>query len=491
MTRSFFLKWFVIALSARLVLLTALFLSAQKHFPERFEGVAFVQNDCQYFLDPVDMYFERGQLELEARKGIPFAGRMPGYSAPYFLLRLVFEREAALNLLMILQILLSAAAVVAIAWLASQWFSGKYVFAGVFILMLFSFHLFVFDFFTLAESLSVSAFCFFLYFIHCFCLSQKKSHLVWAGFFMAWLIFLRPFAAALLILIPAFLMTEYLRKRISFIQVIKSGLIFILPVLVFDLAWVYRNFNALGKFIPLETSITESYGERGAYRTSAVAIRRLIFSWGGETGEFYSGSEAEWFHYTPLSEADLYEFKPHVFNASFTKDSLLTLKKIFNMSIDSTLNGNKLDSLNKLAASIAYRWAEEYKSKNKIRYYVLNPLKRFKNLLSSNATMLIPFPAFSQMNLTEKGIKVFSMLLYYLITLSGMAGTWCYLVAHRFKNPATAIAALAPWVLIAAIVIASDIMQFRYILAATPVWIVFSVYFAELLLKRLRRNPSL
>lgn len=161
------------------------------------------------------------------------------------------------------------------------------------------------------------------------------------------------------------------------------------------------------------------------------------------------------------------------------------------MSIDSTLNGNKLDSLNKLAASIAYRWAEEYKSKNKIRYYVLNPLKRFKNLLSSNATMLIPFPAFSQMNLTEKGIKVFSMLLYYLITLSGMAGTWCYLVAHRFKNTATAIAALAPWVLIAAIVIASDIMQFRYILAATPVWIVFSVYFAELLLKRLRRNPSL
>lgn len=475
----------------RLTLLAVLFISARKYFPERLQGPAFVQNDCQYFLDPVDVYFERGQMELQAREGIPFAGRMPGYAAPYFLVRLIFDRETALGLLMIFQILLSASAVVLISWLASQWFNGKHVFTGVFILLLFSFHLLTFDFFTLAESFSVSSFCFFLYFIHRFYNSDKNSHLLWAGFFMSWLIFLRPFAATLLILIPVYLMAEWLRKKISFKQVITSGLIFILPFLVFESVWIYRNYKALGKFIPLETSITESYGERGAYRTSAVAIRQLIFAWGGETGEFYRGSEAEWFHYTDIAHADEYVFKPYVFNASFTKDSLIALKLIFNLSLDSMLSDSEKDSFNLLAASIATRWANQYRSDNALRYYLLNPAKRFISLMKSNATMLIPFPAFSQMNLMEKGIKVFSMLLYYMITLSGIIGTLLYLFTHRFRNPVTAIAALAPWVLIATIVIASDIMQFRYILAATPVWIVFSVYFAELFVKRLRRTPSL
>lgn len=490
MTRSFFLKWFSIALLVRLILLAVIFFSAKKHFPERLEGLAFVQNDCQYFLDPVDIYFERGQMELQAREGIPFAGRMPGYSAPYFLLRLIFERQTALSLLMVLQMLMGAAAVVVMAWLASQWISNTF-FLPVFIAMLLSFHLFTFDFFTLAESFAVSTICLLLYYLHRFHHTGKNFHLIAAGFFMAWLIFLRPFAATLLILIPIFLAAEFLSKKIKLTQVITYGLIFMLPFLVFETAWIYRNYKALGKFVPLETSITESYGERGAYRTSAVAIRQLIFSWGGETGEFYQGSEAAWFHFTDERKANEYVFKPHVFHAGFTKDSLLALKRIFNLSIDSALSENQKDSLNMLAASIACRWADEYKSKNKARYYLLNPLKRFKSLMTSNATMLIPFPGFSQMNLLEKGIKIFSMLLYYSITITGMIGTWLYLLTHRFKNSVPAIAALAPWVLIATIVIASDIMQFRYILAASPVWIVFSVYFAELFVKRLRRNPSL
>ncbi len=490
MTRSFFLKWFFVAVLARMVLLSAILYSAKKHFPERFEGIAFVQNDCQYFLDPVDVYFERGQMELQTREGIPFAGRMPGYAAPYFLIRLIFDRESALSLLMIIQILFGAVSVVVMAWLASQWFSMKF-FLPVFLITLFSFHLLAFDFFTLAESFAVTAFCLLLYFIHRFHHSGKIFPLITAGFFMAWLIFLRPFAATLLILMPVYLIAELLRKKISFIQVISYGLIFILPFLVFESAWIYRNYKALGKFVPLETSITESYGERGAYRTSAVAIRQLIFSWGGETGEFYQGSEAEWFHYTKMANADDYEFRPYVFKASFTRDSLIELKRIFNLSIDSSLAENQLDSLNMLAASMAHRWADEYKSKNKARYYLINPLNRFKSLITSNATMLIPFPAFSQMNLIEKGIKVFSMLLYYFITLAGMTGSLIYLLKHRFSHPVIAIAAVSPWVLLLTIVFASDIMQFRYILAASPVWIVFSVYFAELLLRRLRRNLSL
>jgi hypothetical protein len=110
--------------------------------------------------------------------------------------------------------------------------------------------------------------------------------------------------------------------------------------------------------------------------------------------------------------------------------------------------------------------------------------------MTSNATMLIPFTAFSRMNLLEKIIKIFSVLLYYLLTVSGMAGSCIYLFKNGFGKPVPALAALAPWILIFTIVLASDIMQFRYILAAIPVWAVFSVYLAELMLKKLRIKLS-
>lgn len=471
-------------------MLTIIFISAKNHFPERIEGLAFVQNDCEYFLDPVDVYFERGQMELRSREGIPFAGRMPGYAAPYFVLRLFFQRETALSLLIMLQIFLSAAAVVIMAWLASQWFSNRRYFLPVLLILLFSFHLFVFDFFTLSESLAVSAFCFFLYYLHRYQESSKHAALLQSGFFMAWLIFLRPFTTTLLILFPLLLLVNYLKHQLSMHSLLKAGLLFLIPFFVFEAAWVYRNYRVLGKWVPLETSITESYGERGAYRTSAVAIRKLISAWGGQTGEFYAGSEAEWFHHTEMEKADDYVFKPHVFKATFNKDSLLELKKIFNMSIDSTLSDAEKDSLNMLAAETALRWADDYRSKNPLRFYMINPLKRLSYLMTSNATMLIPFPAFSRMNLLEKIIKIFSVLLYYLLTVSGTAGSCIYLFLNGFGKPVPALAALAPWILIFTIVLASDIMQFRYILAATPVWAVFSVYLAELMLKKLRIKLS-
>ncbi|MCC6384149.1 MAG: hypothetical protein LC117_08310 [Bacteroidia bacterium] len=467
------LRWFLAAFLLRVFLLSLVIFSASRQFPDRMQGLVFYQDDYDFFLLPVEHYFEHGVMDYKGKPGVPFAGRMPGYMVPYYLLRLLANKTIAINLLIIFQIILSAMSVVVLSTLAVRLFKDQRAFLPVFLLILLSFHLFVFDLFTLTESFSVSAFCFFLFFSYRFYEKRRHRDALLAGLFMAWAVFLRPFMGTLLILFPLLML---LMKGFSLKSWLRYSIIFSLPFIVFEAAWITRNYIRLHRFIPLETSLTESYGEYGAYRKSAIAVRQLIYAWGGETGEFYQGSEAEWFHFTPLEKAREFRFKSSIFDSGITVDSLIELKRIFNASLDTLhLNAAELEANNILAASIAQRWADRFRQHNPVRYYLVNPVIRFFSLLKSNATMLIPFPPFSKMALWQKGIKLFAMLLYYLILSAGFLGMLVFLFRDRGRSPYLMMLFISIWLLLFTVIAASSIMQFRYILPATPVWILFAV----------------
>src|SRR6185436_4269021 len=205
-----------------------------------------------------------------------------------------------------------------------------------FVLLAISSHTAIFDIYSLSESFSVSAISFFVYFIFKYFEQRKISHLLLSGFFITWAIFLRPFLGTMLVIFPLALLV-YDRRNFSIPVFIKTCFLFFLPFIICESTWVYRNFAVLKKFVPLETSLTESYGEMGAYRTSAISVRQLIDSWGGESAEFAAGKEGDWFHHVSNEKAGDYVFDDYVFNSTFTKDSLLHLKRIFNASIDSML----------------------------------------------------------------------------------------------------------------------------------------------------------
>lgn len=467
------LPWVLLVLSVRIIIIAFFIQSSKTVCPERLvNGFILKQNDYKYFLAPVDQYFENGVFQVPDDPGRVFAGRMPGYSAPYFLSQSVFEKETALTILILLQVLLGAISVYLVAYMAWKILgSGKAFFIAI-VLFGLNAPLVVFDVFTLAESFAISSVCFFMFFIYKYFSSRQRKYILLAGLFAGWSIFLRPFLGLLLLSFPlAILICE--RKKYSFRQIIWISFLFGLPFITFESLWIYRNYNMLGKFIPLETSLTESYGERGKYRTSAISIRKLIQSWGGETGEYYEGSEAHWFHEVPEAEARNYTFALYVFNSKFNYDSLLHLKRIFNASIDTSFTQHENDSLNMLASETALRYAEQYKQDNSLRFHLINPVKRAGRLVFSNATRLLPLPHFSNMNIAEKAIKLFSLFISYFIIVFGLVGLF-FLVIKRIKSPLIFILSFVPLSLIFTLVFFSDIIEFRYFLASFPAFIIFT-----------------
>lgn len=480
--------WIPAALVIRITILLVFISSSRTVFPERIIGcIGIRQNDYAYFLGPVDEYFKTGIFQYEQKPGQSFAGRMPGYSAPYMLLRFVFPRETALCILFALQIVLGACCVYLLSLVAESFLSSRSAFLLTFVISAVSMHTAVFDLFSLTESFSVSAICLFLFFGMRFLKKQENSDLFLSGLFAAWAVFLRPFLGTILILMP--IIIAYREKSLFHLRkVVVPSFIFALPFLVFESAWIYRNYVSLGRFIPLETPITESYGERGSYRTSAISIRSLILSWGGESGEFYDGSEAAWFHNMHGAEAEAYRFRPHVFNSVFTRDSLEQLKKDFNMSVDSSMTEQQKDSLNMLASATALRYAESYRNDNLFRYYLLNPLIRAGQLVLSNGTRLMPLPPFPEMSLFQKGIKLFYFALYYLVTVGGFAGMVMYFIRKRKVTPEYLLLALPPLFVIVTMVCYSSILEFRYFITGYPILVVFLTSLALVISHRYHPN---
>ncbi|MEO5569829.1 MAG: glycosyltransferase family 39 protein [Bacteroidia bacterium] len=476
--------WVSAALIIRICILTFFLHAAKQAFPEKSIGfVGLKQNDYEYFLGTVDQYFEKGMFQYEFSPGKPFAGRMPGYSAPYMLFRfLVSSKETALFLLFSLQILLGAISVYLISRIAEKIFQSSKAFLYSFILLAVSAHTAIFDVYSLSESFSVSAICFFLYYIFKYFEERKAVYLLLSGFFITWAFFLRPFLGTLLILFPLALIL-YERKNLSVSKFITTCFLFFIPFVICESAWIYRNFVVMKKFIPLETSLSESYGEMGAYRTSAISIRHLIQAWGGVDMEFEGGSEANWFHVTPLAQANDYIFPTFAFNASFNKDSLIQLKKIFNASVDTSLTAVERDSLNMLASAIALRYTDDYRSKNMFRYYFINPVKRFYRLLFTNTTGMLPMTPFNQMNLLQKMVKLFYFSLYLFVTIAGTIGMTLFFFSQKKLTAPAFILVIFPW-LVALTLNMYGVSGFRYFVNTYPVFIVFMVFLIITIINR-------
>lgn len=478
--KSFF--WISTAILIKSVLLSFFIWQSHRLTPESVKhGIVIMQNDYYMFLHPVDTYLKTGVFTLDGIK--TFAGRMPGYSAPYFLLRCIFSQPTALLLLILIQVLLDALSVYLLAKLALLLLKQARYFYIAFFIAAISTYTSIFDVFTLAESFAVSAAVFFLYYLYIAIEKENRIQLAWAGFFLTWLIFLRPFLGLLIVVVPLVIFIRIWKLESLKMAVIK-GAIFVLPFCIAESIWIIRNYTMLHKFIPLETALDESYGKYGAYRSSAIAIRQLISAWGGETGEFYDQSEASWFHNAKGKEIAAYEFKPHVFNAGFSKDSLIQLKKWFDESASPEFTDAQKDSLNALAEQTATRYKRDYEQHNKARVIFLNPFIRLQKLVFSNPNMSMPLPKFSKMNMLEKGIKLFYIALYFVVIISGLIAAILMWIKKEYTWFWLILISVPVSITLAIIFNPLSIISNRYFLCAYPALMLFGIYLLSIIQTR-------
>ncbi|HXP51252.1 MAG TPA: hypothetical protein VN922_14940, partial [Bacteroidia bacterium] len=123
----------------------------------------FVKDDYMFFFDPVDNFFRTGTFGYYGN--VPFTGRMPGYSAVYFLFRLIFSQQLAAYCVVGLQFLLSSISVYVLALTSYKIFESRRAFYITYCLYVLAVFPGFFDFIIVAESFSVSALIFALFFL--------------------------------------------------------------------------------------------------------------------------------------------------------------------------------------------------------------------------------------------------------------------------------------------------------------------------------------
>jgi Alg9-like mannosyltransferase family len=462
-------KWILIALAIKIVLITYLILQAKgTEYEHKFIApLVLKSSDYGYFIKPVENYFETGVF-FYIDKEHPFAGRMPGYWLSYFLLRFIFSPHYAIILMSILQILLSAISVYALARAAEIVSGRKKIFQIVFWIYAFNLYTISFDIQTQSESMAISCASFLLYFISKYFFERKSnSILFWAGFFTAWLIFLRPFMGFMILLMPCILFFYNYKgiNKNSFKQAFVAIFIFCFSFILIETTWIVRNYLMLKEFIPLESNITQSYGK--VYSKPWIKIRGFIKTVGENPAYFEPGTMAEWYRNTIDVNENKYEFNSNVFkNVSYTKDSLIELKRNYNIFY-ATKNDSIENYYEKLCINAAIRYSEEYKANNKINYYVLYPIKRCKMFIFNSGSSYLLLPPFAQMNWHQRLVKLFTSFYYYLVLVSSFIAL--IVALYRKKYNAFNISLFSSiFVLILIIVFYADIQENRYFMPVFP-----------------------
>ncbi len=248
----------------------------------RLGYIAVYDGDTFSYLGAMDNLLQQGKYFFWNGARDVYAGRMPYYGAPYFLLRLFLDKSAAYDVIVVFQIFFDALATVVFARLCFSLTPRKSVFWLGFLIYFGSFNAFIWSVILNTESLSISFPVFFLYFLHLFWTKGKWSNAFAAAVFLALMTVLKPY---LVLLYPAFFLGVLLKDgKIENLSAVKSAVrrlfILSLPLLILLTPWIVRNAIVLNRFIPAQENIYAGYN----YSKAFLALDAFAGAWGGALG---------------------------------------------------------------------------------------------------------------------------------------------------------------------------------------------------------------
>lgn len=441
----------------------------------------FVKDDYGYFFSPVDNYFKTGHYTY--LDGVPFTGRLPGYSMVYFIFRLFFNQHISLFLIVGLQFLLSTVSVYVLSLISYFIFNNnKRCFHITYWLYILGVFPGFFDFFIIAESLSVSSLIFSIFYLTKYIkVEAKNRYLIFSGLFLAWTIYLREYTGLLMLLFPLVFGCYLLfTRKENIYKASKLVLLLCLPFIGFEAIWVTRNYVATKKIILITTPEEEAYGK--LYSAPWEVIDNLIYSWGEIAAPF--DKKALGYYYRNPKEPIGYNFPDRIFNGvtTYNEDSLVKLRNLYAdyyFTNDTALT-NKLEKeiINKCKI---YR--QDYISHNLFTYWVIKPMKDFNYIAFFSGTGYLPLPPHGQQHVETRFVRIIFCRLYYTILLSAFAGLIWYFFIFREASfiPLLCILSFAVIVLtllyIGTINAYSSVQEPRYFAHCVALVLPFSAYF--------------
>jgi hypothetical protein len=418
-------RWLLATVAVKLIFAVAVTLLASRlpgaqgyHFYTEMSG------DTASYLGPAENLLSRGRYTDSSGSR---AGRMPGYTLTYLPFRALLPVEAAKTAIAGFQVLLSGLSVYYLALTGFLLFQRTTVFFVVLVLYGLNLFVSVFDVALQTESLAATAAIFFFYSLTRFRTRPLRRYLVVAGFWYAYLVFLRPFGAPFLIS-GLFLVWPATGSWKEAALVTARRLAWIAVVFVAaDGLWIARNLVTMQTFIPLQVNSMAGY----AYTPSQLALRRWLQAIGHETHYWKPNTMASWFYQDPKFTNEQYAIPPYVLTSRCSMDDIRVSREAFHRAAVATDLATRTaadaTAARKLDACSASLQAEK-----PLRYYLLSPLGLIGRLVV-HAGPVLPLPVFQIVRHRPLllGLKLLGVSLYWLTIIAGTAGLLWSMTSRR------------------------------------------------------------
>src|SRR3989338_1833533 len=480
--------WIVSAIIIKLTF-SIIFITIHQHghsinkFYGRFGG------DSSEYIGSIENFIKQGHYITNPQDIRTSTRRMPGYGAVYYFPRLLFTQANALNILIILQILLSAVSVYYLALTAYLIFQKKTIFYITFFLYVFSTFVSIFDDTVLTESFSTSSLIFAFYFLIKTLNTNSKKPLFFSGLFLSWCVFMKPYFILFFPLFVIVLLSNYFFKqpkqllRLTFINLI----IFISSFSILESLWIFRNYKIYHYFVPLayvDTSLETTVSKLAPFALiigSRGSLYNFIQIIGGRWTQWNPKSEGCWvegFGHTADYWNPIYElpknnpFPNFIYTSKYNFNSLVNMRKIYLMAHDINLSIPEREKYEKMVTSILKDYTNSFIKEHPFHYYVTARLRHIYLFLFHSGTYNLLPVSFNKMTFTEKIIKIIFSLLYLFIIIGGLLGI--ILILFKKCNILTVSLCIMPLYFIVLFAMILRNPTYRFFVPAYPFMVVLS-----------------
>ncbi|HWY98770.1 MAG TPA: hypothetical protein VNY36_06775 [Bacteroidia bacterium] len=448
-----------------------------------FRGV--IAGDTYSYFSPIDNFIAHGAYSPDFR--------MPGYGFLYYPFALLFSKTIAYNIIIILQFIAASLSVYCLALITHIIFKSKAMFYLTFYLFAISTYTSLFDSTLLTESFTTSFLIFAVFFLLKVLQNESKTtlNLVLSGLFLTEAIFMRPAFSPLLLPFSVVILVFFHRNQSR--KFILRLLVFMSPFLLFEGAWLTRNFIKHNKFIPVTSSLYYPNIENTYY----LPIYTLARSWGGSDQIWEPDAEIRWFGIDDGLAPELHNVNvslpTYIYTSKFNYDSLVVLKKQLTLYLSNESNpaadSLKMKSLLITIRKKCYLYANSIKEEKPFLYYVVAPIMRTKHFLVHSGTYNLFNTLTGQLGRIPYCIKLFYSLLYLLVIGFGAIGIILLLWQSMRFTPVMLI-----WSIVVFTIVIHPIIlgagEKRYFVPAYPFMLIFAIYTITILGKGLLKNRS-
>jgi len=356
-------------------------------------GIALHPSESFGYFNPIEVYLRHGTYQGMCR--------MPGMIPFYLPFRLFMPQAHAQLILIIVQILFDILATWRLGILAGRIFQSLRATHFTWFLACISTFTVVRNNYLLSDSLCISLTILAVYDFSTFLIRRELKYLWLSAIGICLALFLRP---VVLVLVPGLIILVLLAQGLTR-STLKAALVIALPTVLSLTAWTVRNKLTYDRYVVLVAPLGECQPQ---ITPDFAAIRGWILASGGDYQPWAVGGESYWFfdsdQHLPMP------FEKDDFTPGCDSTLLLSLKHDYHRLHSGLLSESDSLQLEKSIIDRGERIRESYIQTHPFRYHVLNKIKFTGMILFPHRIDDLPFPAFSEMNLIQKAIKVFSWL---------------------------------------------------------------------------------